>query len=250
MSNIHGAVGSYVVHGLGAAEHDEFERHLRQCPACQVEVRELLETVAELSRLTSRTPPRGLRGRVLSSIRRHRPLPPPSSTPSSAPVVPVAPRTASADRPRLRSRPLVLALVAALTVVLALGAVLLGQVQQRRLEVAQIQQESRLMTAEDATVHRAVLAGGHPVTLVVSREQRRALLVGTELPALDADHRYQLWTQDRAGAMSPGTVFGSADRHRVWLTTGIDRAVAVAVTVEPSGGSSRPSSSPEVIASF
>ena len=143
-----------------------------------------------------------------------------------------------------------MALAAALVAVLALGAVLLGQVQQHQLEVAQTQQESRLMTAEDATVHRTVLAGGHPVTLVVSRQQDRALLVGTELPALDADHRYQLWTQDRAGAMTPGPVFRATDRHRVWLTAGVAGAVAVALTVEPSGGSARPSSSPEVVAAF
>ena len=106
------------------------------------------------------------------------------------------------------------------------------------------------MTAPDATIHRTVLAGDHPVTLVVSRQQDRALLVGTELPALDADHRYQLWTQDRAGALTPGPVFRAPDRHRVWLTVGVGRAVAVAITVEPSGGSARPSSSPLVIAAF
>ncbi|GAA1428157.1 anti-sigma factor [Microlunatus lacustris] len=250
MSDIHGAAGSYVVHGLGAAEHAEFERHLRHCRACQVEVRELRETAAELSRLTSRTPPPGLRIRVLSSIRRYRPLPPPPSTPSSAPVVPEAAGTASAAPPRSPARPLVLALAAALALVLALGGVVLGQGQQHRLELVQTERESQLMTAEDTTVHRAVLAGGHPVTLVVSRRQDRALLVGAELPVLDPDHRYQLWTQDRSGAMVAGPVFRSADRHRVWLTTGVTRAVAVAVTVEPPGGSARPSTSPEVIASF
>ena len=53
MSEIHGAVGSYVVNALDPDELDEFEAHLAVCPTCSREVQEFGETVAELSLLAS-----------------------------------------------------------------------------------------------------------------------------------------------------------------------------------------------------
>ena len=38
MSEIHGAVGSYVVNALDPDELDEFEAHLAVCPTCSREV--------------------------------------------------------------------------------------------------------------------------------------------------------------------------------------------------------------------
>ena len=53
MSEIHGAVGSYVVNALDPDELDEFEAHLAVCPTCSREVQEFGETAAELSLLAS-----------------------------------------------------------------------------------------------------------------------------------------------------------------------------------------------------
>ena len=58
MSEIHGAVGSYVVNALDPDERAEFEAHLAVCPTCSREVVELGETAAELSLLASDAPPR------------------------------------------------------------------------------------------------------------------------------------------------------------------------------------------------
>ena len=43
MSEIHGAVGSYVVNALDPDELEEFEAHLAVCPTCIREVQELLK---------------------------------------------------------------------------------------------------------------------------------------------------------------------------------------------------------------
>ena len=53
MSEIHGAVGSYVVNALDGDEREEFEAHLAVCPTCTREVQEFCETAAELSLLAS-----------------------------------------------------------------------------------------------------------------------------------------------------------------------------------------------------
>ena len=253
MSDVHGAVGSYVVHGLSEAERADFERHLSRCASCRVEVRELVETVAELSRLTSRTPPAGLRRHVLADARGHRPLPPqqPAATSATLPArSATAPTTAGRARPRRRRRPWWPVLALAFALALVLGGGVVGLAHQHQVQTAQAREVDRLMTADDVQVHRALVAGGRPVTLVVSRHQDRALLVGGALPVLDAAHSYQVWTQDRAGAMAPGPVFPSTEREHVWLTAGVGGAVAVALTVEPRGGSTRPTTGPEVIASF
>jgi anti-sigma factor RsiW len=78
MSEIHSAVGSYVVNALDPDELEEFEAHLAVCPTCTREVQEFTETAAELSLLASATPPAALRGSILAAISEVRPLPPES----------------------------------------------------------------------------------------------------------------------------------------------------------------------------
>jgi anti-sigma factor RsiW len=77
MSEIHAAVGSYVINALDPAELDEFERHLASCPTCSREVVEFCETAAQLSLLAGDTgPPAALRSTILAQIHEVRPLPP------------------------------------------------------------------------------------------------------------------------------------------------------------------------------
>ena len=57
MSEIHSAVGAYVVNALDADELEEFEAHLAVCPTCSREVVEFGETAAELSLLASAPQP-------------------------------------------------------------------------------------------------------------------------------------------------------------------------------------------------
>ena len=101
MSEIHGAVGSYVVNALDPDELDEFEAHLAVCPTCAREVREFGETAAELSLLASATPPPpALRSSILAAIAEVRPLPPepPAETAAAEPSPP-------RDRARTGSSP-------------------------------------------------------------------------------------------------------------------------------------------------
>ena len=77
MSEIHGAVGSYVVNALDPDELEEFEAHLAVCPTCSREVQEFGETAAELSLLASVTRRRrSCADRSLAAVSEVRPLPP------------------------------------------------------------------------------------------------------------------------------------------------------------------------------
>ena len=57
MTEVHVAVGSYVVDALEPAERAEFETHLSGCESCQHEVAEYAEVVAELAKLTAEPAP-------------------------------------------------------------------------------------------------------------------------------------------------------------------------------------------------
>lgn len=70
MSEVHEAVGSYVVDALNPSERAEFELHLTGCERCRIEATELSEVVAELAGLTAQPAPPALRTSLLSAIDR------------------------------------------------------------------------------------------------------------------------------------------------------------------------------------
>jgi len=59
MSEIHNAVGSYVVNALDPDELEEFEAHLAVCSTCTREVQEFSETAAQFSLLANTAPAAG-----------------------------------------------------------------------------------------------------------------------------------------------------------------------------------------------
>ncbi|MFE7707683.1 anti-sigma factor domain-containing protein [Streptomyces sp. NPDC057486] len=67
-AELHTLTGAHALYALPDAERGEFERHLGDCEACAVEVRELSETAPRLGLAASAAPPRELRDRVLREI--------------------------------------------------------------------------------------------------------------------------------------------------------------------------------------
>lgn len=76
MSEVHEAVGSYVVDALGPAERVEFEAHLPGCQSCRIQVTDLSKTVARMAVLVDRPAPASLRASVLAAISEVRQLAP------------------------------------------------------------------------------------------------------------------------------------------------------------------------------
>ncbi|WP_181018887.1 RskA family anti-sigma factor, partial [Streptomyces fradiae] len=74
--HLHAPTGAYALHALPDDERAEFERHLRDCPACAQEVRELTATAARLGAAVAAAPPREMRARVLERIATVRQVPP------------------------------------------------------------------------------------------------------------------------------------------------------------------------------
>lgn len=223
----HGLLGGYLLDALTDIERQQFERHLASCSDCRAEVTELRESLAEVSRLSETAPPPALREQVLTRARQIRPLPPTDSVSNRPP------------RPRWGLR-----LVAAAVVLVALisgGWAITSQMnarQQAEVRAAQTQQENDLLTAPDAVIHPIQLPDGGHGSVVMSRARGQALLVTSSMTAAPAGKAYQLWLI-HDGKPVPDAWF-TPDRAKVWLQGNARDAGAVAITMEPVGGSPTP----------
>jgi len=249
VSEIHGAVGSYVVNALDPDELEEFEAHLAVCPTCTQEVQEFAETAAELSLLANATPPPALRASILTAISEVRPLPPEPAEMASAEVT--APETAAAPAPtpqvdelalrrqQRRTRILTVLVAAVVAAALALGGVVYGLVNARQAQVAQQAAETELLTAPDVKTYVATMKDGGQVSFVVSKSLNRAMFIGKDLPSVGADRTYQLWTLEGQRPIPDNLVAGGGDRKEFFRET-LSGVTGLAVSVENASGAQQP----------
>jgi anti-sigma-K factor RskA len=247
MSEIHGAVGSYVINALDPLELEEFEAHLAVCPTCTREVREFCETAAEFSLLAPQTaPPPMLRDSIMAAIGQVRPLPPPELETAPAELVPAPPEVAAAEpldelavrRLSRRSRFLSLAVAAALVVALALGGWGFSQARGRQEQIASAALETQLYTAPDVKIVATTTSNGAQVSFVSSRSLNKALFVANDLPPTEAGKRYQLWTLKGTQPLADNLLDGGT--HHQWFSGPVAESTALAVTIEPAAGSAQP----------
>jgi anti-sigma factor RsiW len=257
MSEIHGAVGSYVVNALDGAELDEFEAHLAVCETCRREVVEFSETAAHLGHLVEATPPPALRGSILSAIQEVRPLPPEVPVDSdtavpSRPVVTAEPQLPVGGSPvdelairrsRRLTRLFALAAAAALVVALGLGAWATNLAQQREAQVAASTLETQLLAAPDLKVVTVPVKNGGQASFRVSKSLNKALFVG-DLADPGSGKTYQLWTIDDQAHAKADALLAGGTGTKAWFEGPVDASSALAVTIEPSGGSQQPSMKP------
>lgn len=219
MTADHQLTGAVALDAVGPTERKRFERHLGDCSACTQELYELQETAALLSRASATPPPAGLRERVLDEVARTRQLPPPT-------------RVTTVDRSPRRRVAAAAAIAAVLLLAVSVGAALLERAHDvRRAEV---------LAAADAT--RFDLRGGAGRAQVVwSPQQQRMVLSADALPAPPDGSTYELWFLD-GGAPTRAIEFepdasGRVDRD---FATPVGRVEALAVSIEPDGGSASP----------
>lgn len=263
-TDVHADATLYAVDALEPEERAAFEDHLRRCPGCRDEVSAVQEVGGLLSGALAQEPPPELRENVLAAVRGTRPgarhergaaartegwagnrAP---ATQADRPAHredgdggPGATVVSLAERRRRPARWLAAAAAAVLVPGAALGGWALGtqteQREQQQLVAQEQQRESRLLGAPDVTTHQLEV-DGRPATLVVSEQEDTAMFVAADLPGPGEGREYQLWLmQDDVPV--PDVHFGGG-QVRVWLDGDVDRAAAVAMTVEPAGGSEEP----------
>ncbi|MGH1562417.1 anti-sigma factor [Mumia sp. DW29H23] len=235
-SDPHNLAGAYALDALDAEERTSYEAHLAECTDCAEEVRGFRETAARLGAAQETAPPSPLRRAVLDAAAR---------TPQERPVVV---ELGGQRRPR-PGWPVRLLLVAA-SLALVVGAAVFGLSQREEADRMEAQQAAitEVLSAPDAAMVSAPVDGGGTVRVVQSAEMGKAVMVVSELPRLDDDHDYQMWTQSGGAMHSAGVIprdeQGSRGAHVMDDVTGV---TAVAISVEPAGGSAEPTTDPIVL---
>ncbi|MEE1752454.1 anti-sigma factor [Streptomyces sp. SP18CS02] len=238
--HMHAPTGAYALNALPDDERETFERHLRDCPACAQEVREFTATAARLGAAVTAAPSDALKARVMARVRTVRQLPPQVAADCDDTSVRPA-----GGRGRRLSR---LVLAACAAVATAFGGVAAWQFQEARQAERQVEQAraeaaemARVLAAPDARTVSGAVKGEARATVVVSRSENSAVFLASGLPPLPEDRTYQLWF-DEGGTMRPA---GLIDHDGGVLMEGdVDGASGMGVTVEPAGGSPRPTTAP------
>jgi anti-sigma factor RsiW len=225
--DLHVLTGSYVLDAVSEEERAEFERHLPHCPACDAEVRGLRETTARLALAAAVVPPARMESRVLAAAYHTRQLPP---------------RPGPRRLPRMPRR--VITLVAAASVAVAAGLGVTQLTTQHQLQSARAGNAAiaRVLTAPDARIGTAPTSAGGSVTVVASAGLREAVVSTNALAAPPAGRVYQVWVMTGAGARSAGLLHGGT-----LLASAVVPGDRIGISVEPAGGSRRPTTTPVAV---
>ncbi|WP_329132793.1 anti-sigma factor [Streptomyces sp. NBC_00670] len=253
-ADLHSLAAPYALDALEPDERRRFERHLRRCGRCAAEVRALSEDAVRLAWSTSAPAPPALRDRVLAAVRTtpQDPTPGRDAPRAREPHLPphvwgTAPPPARARTPRPRPlfAPLATATAAAALVVAALFAVQATRTQDTLdAERAQAREIAHVLAAPDARAAADRDARGRGLSVIASASQGRAVVTLSGAGALPDTRVHQLWLM-RPGAQPRSLGLFHGDTPLV--AEGLVRsATSLAVTVEPDGGSVRPTSAPVV----
>lgn len=232
-ADVHALAGAYALDALPADEAAFFERHLAVCEACSNEVAELTETTARMGSAAAQAPPPDLRARILAAADVTRQLPP-------------EPAPLAAFRQESRGwRDRLLVPVAACLALIALGltgvSINLGrQLRGAEAEVARSAEVAAVVAARDLeTVELAM--GDTPGRFLYSPSRDEGVLVGHGIQDPGNGKTYELWLIHDGTPVPAGVFDPDEDGSAIAAVEGIVRdAERVAVTIEPAGGSPRP----------
>jgi anti-sigma factor RsiW len=241
--DLHVLTGSYALDALDDQEREEFERHLQNCPLCDTEVRGLRETAARIAMASAVAPPTRMEQWVLAASYRTKQLPP---QPDPGVRRPDHDRVARlfAGRPgRIPRRVAAFAAAASVAAAVALGLSQVAtqhQLQSARTSSAAI---TRVVTAPDARIETRGTSAGGSVTVVTSAALREAVVTTTGLVSPPAGRIYQVWVMSPSSARSAGLLA----RAGTLLASAVRPGDRIGITVEPAGGTSRPTTTPVVV---
>jgi hypothetical protein len=186
---------------------------------------------------------------VLAEIATVRPLPPETTPATSAPAAP-EPRPATGGTHR-RFRPALLAAAAAVVVLLGTGVyVVTDVVRDDTSQQPQLSAVEQVLQADDAETYTQTFDDGSKAKLVRSPSMGRAVLVTEGMAEPPAGHVYELWFDHEGVGMVPAGLMAEGGEHAVMLEGDAADAIGAGITVEPTGGSERPSDDVVTVFSF
>jgi len=240
--SLHLLVGAYAVNAVNPAEREQFEQHLDHCGDCRDELVGLREAAGRLAELSATYPPPRLRTRVLGVIGNARPLPPVTAPRASLAGLPPAPvRRSRAFHTALLTLAATVAVIACATAASWIWGT--GGAPQTKAELIQ--------HAPDAKHSLVESDAGWSVTVWHSDSLRQAVLVTQHMPAPPKGMVYQIWLdQPSSGSVSAGLMSTDDEDQSIVLGGNAASAIGVRITLEPVGGSDRPTSAPIAVFDF
>ena len=230
--------GAYALDALPPGDVAAFEQAMQADPTLRAETESLQATAARLGMAGTEPVPPGLRDLVMDEVDRTRQDVPTASA-EPAVVVPL--------RPRGSFRLLAAAAAVLAVVALGLSGWVIGLRQENSSLTAAGAAVTRVVTAPDArTVSGSLEGQPGRGAVIVSPSVGSAVFLGDDLAGLPSDRTYQLWLIGADGSASSAGTFtsGPDGRVAVTLTGPLESTAAVGLTVEPSGGSTQPTTQP------
>lgn len=229
-ADLHTLTGAYAVNALSDNEREAFEAHLASCESCAVEVAELSATAARLGLAVETPPPPQLRARVLAAAAETRQL---------------SPHPVRLRKPRRMRWAGGLLAAACLVAAVVVTVQYTGTSDQER-QLAQLSSEysrfADFLSTPDAKLVNGTAPNGATGTAVVSVSRDEALFLAKNLPDAPEGHTYQLWRIDGQDVEHPAGLLDS--RSSPVVISGLADVKKVALTVEPLGGSDKPTTPP------
>ena len=226
--DLHLLAGPYVLDAVDDIDRHRFERHLESCGSCRDEVASFRATVDELALAAAEPPPAGLKSKVMSEVHQTRQISIGASTRGTALRAGLARKS--------------LAAAAAVVVLAAVGVVL---VQQDRRSDRNEQAAAILRAPDVQLVAVSGTAGGR---LIFAGSVGAGVFTADGLAAAPAGRTYQLWII-QAGTPRPiGTFDVNTKQHAELRVSDLPAPGSlIAVTEEPAGGSTQPTTQPILI---
>ncbi len=233
--DLHLLSAAYALDAVDDDERTKFAAHLETCPDCQEEVAGFRRTLTRLSGASAEVPRPDLRDNVLTTISQTR-----QATPwVPADIAPIGRRHAN------RSWQGWAAAAAAVVAVAAggFGWQQHSQSQHIRDDYSRAQAQTaamqRILAEPDVRAEHARNSSGSEMTVYRSARAAKAVVVPATMPALAANQVYQLWVVAKGTPLPRQVMTGRPE-----IVDGVHPGDAIAVTVEPAGGSLVPSGPP------
>jgi anti-sigma-K factor RskA len=224
-TDLHTLSGAYAIDALSPEEAAAFRSHLEGCQACRDEVRELQAAAGVMGASEATAPPAGLKARVLTAAD-HAPQLPPKVTPIGA-------------APSRRWVPRIVAAAILVLVVLAGGV---SYVIEHNTEPGPAAAVTQVFDAPDAHHSTVATSNGGKVSVATSKKLGEMAVNTDGLPKLGGRQVYQLWAM--AGHRKPVSAGVLSDLRAGKAMAMPAPGTRVAITVEPAGGSRRPTGNP------
>ena len=238
--DLHTLTGVYALDAIEPAERARFEHHLGRCRPCGNEVRGLAETATGLAMAAAVAPPPQLKQRVMTAVDLTRQLPPADQHRSR-------PALRTAWTPRLAAVAAAVSLIAAAALA-AVGLSTRGELDRAR---AQNQAIAAVLAAPDARIKTQATTEGGTATVVMSRSEQKIIVTTAGLPKLPPAKVYELWLMGPPSTREAGLLpTPRSGKTAPVLASGLAAGDRVGVTVEPAGGTTRPTTPPILVMSL